>query len=321
MPDEVVTLEAPVVEVSEPTLATENAPASSTEEQQAPTEGTEAAKELSLVDVASDPDLLRKAIESGVTPEDIHRAIREQDVDTSEDIRREADRIRTQEREQEDAVKSREAAFSSADAVGRSNARWLLQQASAADTDPAAVTDALFERITDPDGRSRSKFSAALDSVYAGAIASTSLDFERTVNALLEQEHKPALDALPEAKKAELRKARYEFATKGNPEPLLRLAFEAVSQHTAVAAEAKGEKKGEKNAEATKKNLDTIERLRKAGLLAQPAVNGKTPASVADARAQIQAEMNAIDVNTVAGNDEWTRRQPEFQRRLRALDK
>lgn len=269
--------EAPVVESEAPPAAEPVAPASPEGDQPAPEPGNEE-KEPSLLDVASDPELLRKAIEAGVKPEEIHRAIREQaQPDTAEEIRREADRIRTQEREAEEAIRTREEAFTAHDQTGRRNARWLLDQAAMVDSDPDTAVAALFDKITDAEGRQRTKFSAALDSVYAGAIASTTLGMERAINALLEGEHKEALDALPADKKAELKKARYEFATKGSPEALLRIAFDAVATHKAAEAEVKGEKKGEENAEATKASLELMKKLRDGGVFVTPRVSGGVP--------------------------------------------
>jgi hypothetical protein len=272
----------PAAAPESPPVAEPDTPASPAPgDQPAPEPGKEPEPppELSLLDIASDPDLLKKAIEAGVKPADIHAAIREQEADTGaeEKIRAEAQRIREQEREAEQAVQNREQAFTAADQVGRRNARWLLDVQAQTDADPDAVLAALAEKITSQDGAQRSKFATALDAVYSGAIASTTLGFERTIQGVM-AEYKDAIGTLPADKQAEIVASRYQFAMKGDAGPLLKNLFAAVRAHGAADGAAKGEAKGEKKAEATKASIEMLAKLREAGVLGAPRVNGAAPA-------------------------------------------
>jgi hypothetical protein len=232
----------------------------------------------SLLDVMADPDLLRKAYAAGITPDDLRQAILADAApaeDDAERIRAAAQRIAEQDRESARAVADREQAFADAKQLGDIGKNWVKsrvqQYMNLYESEPEQAAALLSERNRNT---GQLLIIDALEAAETGGIGAASLNFERSLNAILSADYKDALSA---ADKDALGKARYELATKGNAEPLLKVAFAAVSQHTAVKAEAKGEKKGEQKAEKTNASLALMTKLREAGAFAAPGTPKGTP--------------------------------------------
>lgn len=304
MPD-VETPEAPAPIIDAP-IADAVAPDSPEGEQPAPDAGN-GEQELSLLEVMADPDRYKAAIEAGITPEDFQQAIRESSSgDEAEKVRAAAQKLREQEREAEEGIRNREEAFTSYDFKGRQSASKITSRIEQYHRD--GDESALIERTTD----GRLQLIDEINDVYLGGVASTALTTQRTVDAIL-ADH---ADALTKADQEALRQARYEYARKGNPDAYLRLAFKAVAEHAAAQAEAKGQAKGEKQAEATKESLTVMAKLRDAGLLTAPAVNGKRAHNAGDRKQELVREMESIDVTTPEGLQKWREQERDMQKRL-----
>lgn len=279
----VATIEKPV-EQAPPESGAESselaASAESAEVQPAPESGSNQETELTFADILADPDKLKAAYAEGITPEEIREEIARQartegDVDEAEKVRREADRIVTRQREAEETRLAREGTYEAGFLSGAQAARSIVdveQRYNALiDTDPDAAA-ALF---TKRNQNGRLEILDHIDRVYAGAIARTSLDFERTLGKIEDDpDFKAAFESIPEDAKRPWDDARYEFATKGSADARLRLMLKRYGDYREAQAIEKAEKKTPKIVDKAMEEGGVMAKLRKAGLLANGSVTG-----------------------------------------------
>ncbi len=126
----------------------------------------------------------------------------------------------------------------------------------------------------------------------------------------------PYLKDLSSAQDAQLADARYQDARRGTLSQLEVMVDIIIERHGAEQ-ETKGQEKGKKSVDPAL--LERLEKFRDTQARLPKRVNGTRAASKADAGSQIEQEMRAIDVTTPAGREEFERRSPELQRRLKAL--
>lgn len=260
-----------------------------------------------------DPATVAKGLLNGAAPEAI------EDTEAAREIARKAvEKDRQQAREQEQALRQRTEAFMAAETAGGRSAQTLInltQQIDQLRDDP----DQALQLITKRNAQGGYELIDHLNDIVRGVTARHARE-NSTAMAELRDKHKDVLGELTAAEEQTLRDARYQSARTGGLEEfeaLLTVYGERIKQ----ASEQKGEEKGRRKAVETKEAVNGLKEVAQILRGLPPKTKGAKPAPHLDAVAELERDMQSIDVTTPAGRDEWERRKPEFDRRRRALTK
>ena len=299
-------------------------------DEQAPAGGNEPSLEERLREKAGEIGLNAKTVSALLKA--LPAEERQQIAELQEAARSGEQRALTQLREAETAVADRDELFSNLVSNG-STAKANLQHRTGEYDRLMAQAEQLAEDGDDGEAQKLARKARALmqgpavqqeiKALEMGTIARVAQQHSKGIATLLEK-HKALIGELSPEESKRFKDARYDDARQGGAkeyEVLIDLVAERSAAKVRTDELPKAKQQAQAESTDTKDALETMLKLQEVlGNLA-PNVNGARPANTATEREQIQSEMNAIDVTTPDGKAEWDRRQPEFQRRLRALDK